>query len=91
MDNLIFAVVALCARWLEPRHNAQIQFLQAKARMLRARVKAERILLNPTERAELLRLGGELDLQVGDLLHVVKPEAYPVAVQNPSSPSGHAR
>ena len=76
MDNLIFAVVALCARWLEPRHNAQIQFLQAQARMLRARVKSERIILNPTERAELLRLGGELDHCVGDLLHVVKPEAY---------------
>jgi hypothetical protein len=37
-------------------------------------VKAERIILTPTERAELLRLGGELDHQVGELLQVVKPD-----------------
>jgi hypothetical protein len=47
MDNLIFAVVALCARWLEPRHNAQIQFLQAQIRMLRARIPSERIIVSP--------------------------------------------
>jgi putative transposase len=68
MDNLLFAVVALCWRWLQPRHNVQVQFLQAQIRVLRVRVKAERIILTPAERAELLRLGGELDYQVGELL-----------------------
>ena len=76
MDNLLFAVVALCWRWLQPRHNVQVQFLQAQIRVLRARVKSERILLSPEERAELLRLGGEMDHQVGELLHVVKPDTY---------------
>lgn len=76
MDNSLFAIISLCWRWLQPRHNLQIQFLQAQIRVLRARVKSERIILSPEERAELLRLGGELDHQVGDLLHVVKPETY---------------
>ena len=76
MDNLLLAVVALCWRWLQPRHNVQVQFLQAQIRVLRARVKSERILLSPEERAELLRLGGEMDHQVGELLHVVKPDTY---------------
>ena len=76
MDNLIFAVIALCWGWLLPRHNTQVQFLQAQLRILRARLKAERIILSPGERAELLRLGGELDHRVAELLHVVKPETY---------------
>jgi len=76
VDNLLLAVVALCWRWLQPRHNVQMQFLQAQIRVLRARVKSERILLSPEERAELLRLGSEMDHQVGELLHVVKPDTY---------------
>lgn len=76
VDNLLLAVVALCSRWLQPRHNVQVQFLEAQIRILRERVKAERIILSPTERAELLRLGSELEHQVGELLHVVKPDTY---------------
>lgn len=76
MDNLVFAVVALCARWMEPRHNAQIRFLQAQIRMLRARIPSERIIVSPEERAELLRLGRELDHDVKELIRIVKPETY---------------
>src|SRR5690606_37161752 len=56
--------------------NVQVQFLQAQIRVLRARVKAGRILLSPEERAELLRLGSEMGHQVGVFLHVVKPDTY---------------
>ena len=76
MGNSLFATISLCWRWLQPRHNLQVQFLQAQIRVLRARVKTERIILSPEERAELLRLGGKLDHQVGDLLHVMKQETY---------------
>jgi hypothetical protein len=38
-------------------------------------VKQERI-IDSAQRAELLRPGGELDLRVGDLLQVVKPDTY---------------
>lgn len=38
-------------------------------------MKQERI-IDSAQRAELLRLGGELDHRVGDLLQVVKPDTY---------------
>jgi hypothetical protein len=30
VDNLLFALVLLAMRWLEPRHNAQLQFPRSK-------------------------------------------------------------
>jgi len=76
VDNLLFALISLAVRWLEPRHNAQIQFLQEQIRILRARLDAERIVPTPAERAELLRIGALLDHGVAELLHVVKPGTY---------------
>lgn len=64
MDNLLFALISLAMRWLEPRHNAQLQFLREQIRILRARVDAERIVPTPSERAELLRIGALLDHEV---------------------------
>jgi putative transposase len=76
MENLLYALISLAMRWLEPRHNAQIQFLREQIRILRARVDAERIVPTPGERAELLRLGALLDHDVADLMHIVRPETY---------------
>lgn len=57
MDTVLFALMTLATRWLQPRHNAQVQFFQAQIRILRARIPSERLILSPVERAELLRLG----------------------------------
>ena len=76
MDNLLFALVSLAMRWLEPRYNAQLQFLREQIRILRSRVDAERIVPTPAERAELLRIGALLDHEVSDLMHVVRPATY---------------
>ncbi|MBI1320462.1 MAG: transposase [Candidatus Hydrogenedens sp.] len=76
MESLLFALLTLAARWLEPRHNAQIQLLREQIRILRARVDAERIVPTPAERAELLRIGALLDHEVAELMHVVRPATY---------------
>lgn len=73
MENLPFALVSLAMRWLEPRHNPQLQFLREQIRMLRVWVDAEHILPIPAERAELLRIGVLLDDEVTDLVHLVHP------------------
>ncbi len=73
MENLPIALVSLAMRWLEPRHNPQLQFLREQIRMLRVWVDAERILPVPAERAELLRIGVLLDDEVTDLVHLVHP------------------
>ena len=76
MDNLLFALISLAMRWLEPRYNAQLQFLREQIRILRSRVDAERIVPTPEERAELLRIGMLLDHDVAELMHVVRPATY---------------
>jgi putative transposase len=76
VDNLLFALISLAMRWLEPRYNAQLQFLREQIRILRSRVDAERIVPTPEERAELLRIGMLLDHDVTELMHVVRPATY---------------
>ena len=76
METLLYALISLAMRWLEPRHNAQLQFLREQIRILRARVDAERIVPTPAERAELLRIGALLDHEVSDLMHVVRRANY---------------
>ena len=69
METLLFALTSLAKRWLQPRHNAQVQFLREQIRILRARIPSERIIVSPVERAELMRLGALLDHEVRDLIH----------------------
>jgi len=76
METVLFALTSLAKRWLQPRHNAQVQFLREQIRILRSRIPSERIIVSPVERAELMRLGALLDHEVKDLIHVVKPETY---------------
>jgi len=76
MNSLFFAFSTLALRWLEPRINERLLFLEAQIRMLRNRIDSERIIATPEERAELLRIGTLLDHEVRGLIHVVKPETY---------------
>lgn len=76
VDHLLFALVSLAIRWLEPRHNALIQFLEEQTRMLRAQLDAERMVSTSAERAELLGIGAQLDHEVADIMYVVRPVTY---------------
>ena len=76
MERLLFPVLSLALQWFRPRYNAQLQFLEAQIRILRSRIDSNRIVPNPAEKAELLRLGALLEHDVSEVMHVVRPETY---------------
>jgi putative transposase len=76
MDHLFFSLLTLVLQWFRPRYNVHLQLLQAQIRMLRSRIDVSRIVPTPEEKAELLRLGGQVDHDVADVMHVVQPETY---------------
>ena len=76
MERLLFPVLSLALQWFRPRYNAQLQILVAQIRILRSRVDASRIVPNPKEKAELLRLGALLEHDVSEVMHVVRPQTY---------------
>lgn len=76
MERVFYFVLSLALQWFRPRYNAQLQFLEAQIRILRSRVDATRIVPNPVEKAELLRLGALFDHDVSEVMHVVRPKTY---------------
>ncbi len=58
------------------RYDARLQLLAYQVKMLQSRIEADRIHTRPEERAELIRLGGELDHDINDEMLVVKPDTY---------------
>ena len=54
MERLFFSMLALALQWFRPRHNVQLQFLEAQIPMLRSRVDVSRIVPTPKEKVELL-------------------------------------
>ena len=76
MDTILFSLVTVLTQWLRPRYNARLRLLEAQTRMLRARIDTSRIVPTPQERAELLRLGAEIDHDIDELMHVVVPATY---------------
>lgn len=78
MDRLTFLLVVLAERLFRPKHDARLQILEAQIRFLRSRIETSRILPSPDEKHELLRLGALLSHDVGDVMHIVQPEALGV-------------
>ena len=76
MGTILFSLVTVLTPWLRPRYNARLRLLEAQTRMLRARIDTSRIVPTPQERAELLRLGAEIDHDIDELMHVVVPVTY---------------
>ena len=76
MERLFFPLLSLAMQWFRPRYNARLQLMAAQIRILRSRIDTSRIVPTPKEKAELLRLGGMLDHDVADVMHVVQPETY---------------
>ena len=76
MEAMLFSLVTLATQWLRPRYNARLRLLEAQIRMLRSRIDSSRIVPTPQERAELLRLGAEMDHDIDEVMHVVVPATY---------------
>lgn len=58
------------------RYDTRLQLLAYQIQMLQSRLDTERIYTTPRERAELTRLGAELDHDIKDVMLVVKPDTY---------------
>ena len=57
----------------KPRYDTRMQLLAYQVTMLRDRIDGSRIMPTDRERAELLRLGAEIDHDISDVMLVVKP------------------
>ena len=76
MERLSYPLLALLAHWFKPQYNVRLQFLEAQLRMLRSRLDTNRIVPSAEEKDELLRLGAQINHDIRDLIHVVRPKTY---------------
>lgn len=76
MNSTFSLLLVLLARLFMPRHNAQMRLLKAQTHILRARIPAQRIILTPAEKSELLRIGAECGHDIDGLMEVAKPATY---------------
>jgi putative transposase len=76
MNSTFSLLLVLLARLFMPRHNAQMRLLKAQIHILRARIPAQRIILTPAEKSELLRIGAEFGHDIDGLMEVARPATY---------------
>lgn len=76
MFQQFYAGLLFAIGLLSPRRDARMQFLLLQIKMLKARLKSDRVVPTPEEKAELLRLGTSLHDDISDIIAIVKPETY---------------
>lgn len=76
MNSTLSLLLVFLTRFFMPRHNAQMRLLKAQIHILRARIPAQRIILSPAEKAELLRIGAEFGHDIDGLMEVARPATY---------------
>lgn len=76
MNSTFSLLLVFLARFFMPRHNAQMRLLKAQIHILRARIPAQRIILSPAEKSELLRIGAEFGHDIDGLMVVARPATY---------------
>jgi len=76
MIRRFWTLACLLFEYVSVRRDARVRFLKAQLTILRHRLPGNRIILRPEDRAELLRIGSELDHDVKDLLGVASPQTY---------------
>ena len=74
--NLLFVLFTFLAHRFLPKYDVRMQLLMFQIKILRDRIDDQRIVPTPEERAELLRLGNEINHDVTDVMLVVKPQTY---------------
>jgi len=74
--NLLFVLFTFLAHRFLPKYDVRMQLLMYQIKMLRDRIDDQRIVPTPEERAELLRLGNEINHDVADVMLVVKSQTY---------------
>jgi len=72
---LVALLVLLRERW-SVRRDAQIRFLTLQIEILRTRLPGNRVVLSPTERQRLLKIGVEVDHEVHHTIRIVTFKTY---------------
>ena len=76
MSHRLHTLLYLLFESFSARRDAQIRFLKEENRILRSRIKRQRLILSPEERSRLLSIGRELNHHVKDLVSVVQFRTY---------------
>ena len=82
MNSTISLLLVFLNQFFMPRHNVRLRLLKAQIAILRARIPTERIILSPTEKAELLRIGEECGHDIDGLIEVAKGGQISVAINS---------
>jgi len=67
MNSTFSLLLVFLAQFFMPRYNAQMRLLKAQIHILRARIPAQRLILSPAEKSELLRIGAECGHEIDGL------------------------
>ncbi len=70
------ALLVLLGEVWSTRRDAHIRFLKLQVEMLKARLPGNRVILDPTERRRLMKIGAEVDHKVEDTLRIVSIKTY---------------
>ena len=58
------------------RRDARIRFLKAQVDILRRKLGGNRVIPSPDDRARLLAIGQELDLNLADVIGIFTPQTF---------------
>ena len=76
LPSWLFALLVLLRERWSARRDAQIRFLTLQIEMLRTRLPGNRVVLSPTERRRLLKIGTELNHDVHHTIRIVTFKTY---------------
>lgn len=76
MPKWFYAILCLLFESSTARRDARVRFLKAQVEILRRKLGGNRVILSPQDRAELLRIGDQLDHRVHTVLGIVTVQTY---------------
>ena len=74
--HVFYPILALLFECFSVRRDAQLAFLREENRILRSRLKQQRVVLSPEERGRLLAIGARLNHRVKGLVTIVQYRTY---------------
>ena len=74
--HVFYPILALLFECFSVRRDAQLAFLREENRILRSRLKQQRVVLSPEERGRLLAIGTRLNHRVKGLVTIVQYRTY---------------
>ena len=76
LPKWLMALLVLLQEAWSTRRDAHIRFLKLQVEMLKARLPGNRVILDPVERRQLMKIGAEVDHRVEDTLGIVSIKTY---------------